>query len=136
MSELRRKKELEAAKAKLKTAQQAYKTTATTPRVDPDNSSVLSRRARRSKIQRSLANEVDFLKKDSVELLESQLHEVYVWVDEAPITKVKRNLNKDFADGSSIAEVIRHYLPESKKYLVDLSDYQSTVKFKNMKANW
>lgn len=61
---------------------------------------------------------------------------MYVWVDEAPISKVKRNLNKDFADGSSIAEVIRHYLPESKKYLVDLSDYQSTVKFKNMKANW
>ena len=85
--------------------------------------SVQSRRARRSKIQRHLANEMDFLKKDSVDLLESQLHEVYVWVDEAPITKVKRNLNKDFADGSAIAEVIRHYLPENRKYMVDLSDY-------------
>ena len=47
----------------------------------------------------------------SKELTESQLHEVYVWIDEVPIKRVKKNLNKDFADACIMAEVIQYYLP-------------------------
>lgn len=34
--------------------------------------------------------------------------------------RVKKNLNQDFADGSLIGIVLKHYLPETEKLTVDL----------------
>ena len=62
----------------------------------------------------------------ATELKEAQLHQVYVWVDEVPISRVKRNLNTDFADGSLMAETIRYHLPPHHRHLIKLSSYPET----------
>lgn len=53
-----------------------------------------------------------------------------------PISKVKRNLNRDFADGCLAAEVISHYLPQSHKGLCQVHNYESTNQIKKKRANW
>lgn len=87
-------------------------------------------------MQRALANELEIINTASFELLESQLHEVYVWVDDAPLSRVKRNLNKDFADAGLMAEILQHHLPESYKHLIVLREYPHTSLYKEMKSNW
>jgi len=44
-------------------------------------------------------------------LTEEEYQIVYQFVDSVPISRTKRNLNRDFADASLMAEVIRHYFP-------------------------
>ena len=58
---------------------------------------------------------LDFIKE---ELTQEQFHEVYVFVDQVPISKIKRNLNRDFSDGSLAAEVISYNLPPNHKGLI------------------
>ena len=60
-------------------------------------------------------SELDFIEE---ELTQEQFHEVYVFVDQVPISKIKRNLNRDFSDGSLAAEVIRYNLPQNHKGLI------------------
>ena len=91
------------------------------------------RNTRRSKVARVLATELEVLNTGSIELLESQLHEVYVWIDQVSISKPKKNLNRDFSDCSCIAEVINHYLPTLK---LKVRDYPPTNSIKESKANW
>jgi len=45
-------------------------------------------------------------------LNDSQLQIVYNFVDKMPSNRVKRNLNRDFSDGSYTAELIKYYLPK------------------------
>ncbi|XP_063726783.1 sperm flagellar protein 1-like isoform X2 [Symsagittifera roscoffensis] len=59
------------------------------------------------------------------------------WIDEMPLTRVKRNLNRDFSDAVLVAEVIHHQLAESKvAQLVEKHNYQSANSSENKKANW
>lgn len=59
------------------------------------------------------------------------------WIDEMPLTRVKRNLNRDFSDAVLVAEVIHHQLCESKVFqLVEKHNYQSANSSENKKANW
>ena len=60
------------------------------------------------------------------DLTQEQFHEVYVFVDQVPISKVKRNLNRDFSDGSLAAEVVQYYLPQSHKSLIQVHNYIAT----------
>ncbi|XP_075248911.1 sperm flagellar protein 1-like isoform X4 [Convolutriloba macropyga] len=59
------------------------------------------------------------------------------WIDEMPLTRVKRNLNRDFSDAVLVAEVIHHQLCDSKVFqLVEKHNYQSANSSENKKANW
>ena len=44
-------------------------------------------------------------------LSEEELNEVYNWVDEVPLSRPKRNISRDFADGVMVAEIVNHFLP-------------------------
>jgi hypothetical protein len=37
---------------------------------------------------------------------------VYNWVDEIPLSRPKRNISRDFADGVLMAEIVYHYFPK------------------------
>ena len=101
-----------------------------------DLTSNFSKKAqRRTKQQRVISQELDLLMATG-ELKEAQLHQVYVWVDEVPITRVKKNLNKDFADGSLMAEIVRYYLPPAHRSLVQLQSYPETTQPFQMRINW
>lgn len=51
---------------------------------------------------------------------------IYKFVDDMPSTRMKKNLNRDFSDGTYIAELIKHYLPPSHKKLIDINNYVPT----------
>jgi len=59
-------------------------------------------------------------------LQEEHFQEVYLYVDAVQISKQKKNLNRDFSDCSLMAEVIKHYLPNSHKILIDVHNYAPT----------
>lgn len=59
---------------------------------------------------------------ESDEISESQLHAIQVWIDSIPLSRVKKNISRDFSDGVLLAEVIHAYIPS----LVDLNNYRST----------
>ena len=50
----------------------------------------------------------------AVPLTEEDLHELYLWVDDIPISRPKRNIARDFSDGLCVAEVVKHHFPVSR----------------------
>jgi hypothetical protein len=56
---------------------------------------------------------------DAPPLSEEELSEVYNWVDQIPLSRPKKNITRDFADGGTpstylvmLAEIISHYFPK------------------------
>ena len=45
-------------------------------------------------------------------LNEEELNFVYNWVDEIPLSRPKKNITRDFADGVLLAEIISIYCPK------------------------
>ena len=81
----------------------------------------------------------------------SMLADLYQWIDQIPLSKPKKRIERDFADGEHnlffslntlivvslvagtlVAEVVRHYLPD----LIDMHNYSPTSSFTQKKANW
>lgn len=57
---------------------------------------------------------------------------VYNWVDEIPLSRMKRNISRDFSDGVLAAEVVKHYLPK----LVDMHNYSQAHSVSQKTYNW
>lgn len=55
----------------------------------------------------------------SSELTEEQLRALYAWIDAIPLSRPKRNIARDFADGVMLAEVVHAYFP----HLVEIHNY-------------
>jgi len=36
---------------------------------------------------------------DAPQISEDEAHEVYTWIDEIPLSRPKKNINRDFSDG-------------------------------------
>ena len=57
---------------------------------------------------------------------------VYNWIDEIPLSRPKKSIGRDFADGVLMAEVIHFYFPK----MVELHNYsQANGKTKKL-YNW
>jgi hypothetical protein len=52
-------------------------------------------------------------------LEEEELNEIYTWIDTIPLSRPKKNIGRDFADGVLAAEVVSHHFPK----LVDTHNY-------------
>jgi hypothetical protein len=65
-------------------------------------------------------------------LSDSELHALYVWIDEIPLSRPKRNIARDFSDGVCVAEVVKHYFPK----FVDLHNYTATLASNHKRTNW
>ncbi|EDL80227.1 rCG26209, isoform CRA_b [Rattus norvegicus] len=50
---------------------------------------------------------------------EEALHQLYLWVDNIPLSRPKRNLSRDFSDGVLVAELIKFYFPK----MVEMHNY-------------
>lgn len=66
------------------------------------------------------------------ELTDDELQRIYTWVDEVPLTRPKRNIARDFADGVLTAEICLHYYPR----LVEIHNYPSANSFAQKMYNW
>ncbi|KPI86449.1 hypothetical protein ABL78_4480 [Leptomonas seymouri] len=63
---------------------------------------------------------------------EEDLHELYTWVDDIPISRPKRNIARDFADGCSVAEMLKFFFPK----LVELHNYVPAMSHAKKLDNW
>jgi hypothetical protein len=57
------------------------------------------------------------------QLTEQDLNNVYVYVDQVPVDRIKRNLNRDFSDASLMGELIKFNLVQSHKGIIDVHNY-------------
>lgn len=69
---------------------------------------------------------------DAPAVSEDELAEIYTWVDQFPLSRPKRNISRDFADGLLVAEIIHHLLP---KY-IELHNYSQANSTKEKYYNW
>lgn len=67
-----------------------------------------------------------------MELSQEELQDLYVWVDEVPLSRPKRNIARDFSDGVLTAEVAYHFFPK----LVQLHNYSAANSFAQKMYNW
>mmetsp|Transcript_6803 Transcript_6803/g.11966 ORF Transcript_6803/g.11966 Transcript_6803/m.11966 type:complete len:258 (+) Transcript_6803:102-875(+) len=63
---------------------------------------------------------------------DEELQKLYNWVDDIPLSKPKRNIARDFADGVLYAEVVNHFFPK----LVELHNYSSANSHTQKMYNW
>lgn len=68
----------------------------------------------------------------AIPLTEEDLHELYLWVDEIPLSRPKRNIARDFSDGICVAEIVKHFFPK----LVELHNYAPANSTGQKMANW
>ncbi len=63
---------------------------------------------------------------------EQELQQVYEMVDNINFTRAKKNINRDFADGVMMAELIHHYNPK----LISVHNYPSANSLNKKIQNW
>eukprot|EP01017_Pseudomicrothorax_dubius_P005680 TRINITY_DN11484_c0_g1_i3.p1 TRINITY_DN11484_c0_g1~~TRINITY_DN11484_c0_g1_i3.p1 ORF type:complete len:194 (-),score=39.89 TRINITY_DN11484_c0_g1_i3:253-834(-) len=65
-------------------------------------------------------------------LTEDDFNEVYDWVDSVQLSRPKRIIARDFADGVLMAEIVSHYYPK----LVELHNYIPSGSITVKRTNW
>ena len=63
---------------------------------------------------------------------EEELQRIYNWVDEIPLSRPKRNISRDFADGVLLAEIVKHFIPR----LIEIHNYSSASSMQKKMYNW
>ena len=66
------------------------------------------------------------------DLSDEQLRAIYAWIDAVPLSRPKKNITRDFADGILLAEVIAAYFPD----LVELHNYPAANSVKQKVYNF
>jgi hypothetical protein len=46
-----------------------------------------------------------------IELDDQLLQDLYAWIDQIPLSRPKKRIEKDFSDGVMVAELIKYYFP-------------------------
>ena len=67
-----------------------------------------------------------------VMLDDEELQRVYQWVDEIPLSRPKRSIARDFADGVLVAEIVCHYFPK----MIELHNYSNANGYAQKIYNW
>ena len=67
-----------------------------------------------------------------MEVTEEDLHRLYSWIDDIPLSRPKRHFTRDFSDGVLMAEVMRYYFPK----LVQMHNYSSANSTRQKIYNW
>jgi len=63
---------------------------------------------------------------------DEELQRIYQWVDDIPLTRPKRNIARDFADGVLVAEIVGHYFPK----LIEVHNYPAANSYATKMYNW
>ena len=63
---------------------------------------------------------------------DDQMVLVFEWIDSIPLSREKKNINRDFCDGLLLAEIIKYYHPK----LVEVHNYPSASSTKQKLSNW
>ena len=68
----------------------------------------------------------------STMMTDEELQRIYQWVDEVPLSRPKRNIARDFADGVLSAEIVSHYFPR----MVEVHNYPAANSYAQKVYNW
>merc|ERR1719277_2473541 len=60
------------------------------------------------------------------------LQDLYTWVDETSLSRPKKNISRDFADGVLFAEVVNNFFPK----LVEMHNYSAANSQGQKMYNW
>eukprot|EP00391_Amoebophrya_sp_Ameob2_P011204 CAMPEP_0178995600 /NCGR_PEP_ID=MMETSP0795-20121207/7909_1 /TAXON_ID=88552 /ORGANISM="Amoebophrya sp., Strain Ameob2" /LENGTH=286 /DNA_ID=CAMNT_0020687909 /DNA_START=151 /DNA_END=1011 /DNA_ORIENTATION=- len=63
---------------------------------------------------------------------EEEIQRIYNWMDDIELSRPRKSISRDFADGLLIAEVICQYFPR----LVELHNYSSANSYAQKQYNW
>ena len=69
---------------------------------------------------------------EAPELDDEEIQRIYEMIDEIPLSRPKRNITRDFADGAMLAEIINHNYPR----LVELHNYPQAHSLQQKMTNW
>ncbi|KAA0194365.1 Sperm flagellar protein 1 [Fasciolopsis buskii] len=60
------------------------------------------------------------------------LQSLYMWVDKVPLSRVKKNIARDFSDGVMMAELMKHFFPK----FVNTHNFTACNSIDSKKKNW
>ncbi|VDQ11085.1 unnamed protein product [Trichobilharzia regenti] len=60
------------------------------------------------------------------------LQDLYTWVDKIPLSRIKRNIARDFSDGVLMAEVMKYFFPK----IVDVHNFPTCNSVESKRKNW
>mmetsp|Transcript_77932 Transcript_77932/g.167236 ORF Transcript_77932/g.167236 Transcript_77932/m.167236 type:complete len:234 (+) Transcript_77932:82-783(+) len=63
---------------------------------------------------------------------DEELQNLYNWVDETPLSRPKRNISRDFADGVLFAEIVNNFFPR----LIEMHNYSAANSHTQKMYNW
>lgn len=63
---------------------------------------------------------------------DEELQKLYNWVDEIPLSRPKRNISRDFADGVLFAEIVNHFFPR----IIEMHNYSAANSNAQKLYNW
>ena len=64
--------------------------------------------------------------------LSAQIQDLYVWVDQVPLSRPKRNIARDFSDAVLLAETVHYFYPK----LVEMHNYSAANSNSQKMYNW
>ena len=67
-----------------------------------------------------------------MELNDDMLEDLYEWIDKIPLSRQKKRIERDFADGYCVGEIIKHFLPN----LIDMHMLTPAFNLQQKLANW
>ncbi|CAF0738284.1 unnamed protein product [Brachionus calyciflorus] len=67
-----------------------------------------------------------------MELNDQILEDLYEWIDQIPLSRQKKRIERDFADGYCVGEIVKHFLPQ----LIDLHSLTPAHNLQQKLANW
>ncbi|XP_061184350.1 sperm flagellar protein 1-like isoform X2 [Saccostrea echinata] len=63
---------------------------------------------------------------------DEELENLYTWIDSIPLSRPKKNVARDFADGVLVAEIVQNFFPQ----LVQMHNYTPANATNQKKENW
>lgn len=67
-----------------------------------------------------------------MELNDDMLEDLYEWIDKIPTSRQKKRIERDFADGYCVGEIIKHFLPQ----YIELHNLTPAHNLQQKIANW
>ncbi|XP_062569258.1 sperm flagellar protein 1-like isoform X2 [Saccostrea cucullata] len=63
---------------------------------------------------------------------DAELENLYTWIDSIPLSRPKKNIARDFADGVLVAEIVQNFFPQ----LVQMHNYTPASSTSQKRENW
>lgn len=67
-----------------------------------------------------------------MEFNDDLLEDLYEWIDKIPLSRPKKRIERDFADGYCVGEIVKHFLPQ----YIDMHMLTPAHNIQQKLANW